>query len=268
MEELFNKDKFSSKKKRNIVTEISKEFEQSRNLIKEATSFKKTNIHKSIELIKKAILLIDEVVLSDYFKLSSYMQLIDANQSFLVLQTLRDSFDEEEVGMYFMNLAQVDEKTCVHYFKEKQYRKYLYSFVMWVRNTTIAFATQGRTPEFENMITNPNKLKYLAPTKVAKCFEKLSKTELTENFKNSLNDYFESKYNTLNSMVKIAKEIQMDTAFREDFNLDGTSGIFSDYILINEHSDFMIEYKQLINEPFADIYSSQIETNLMFEVDS
>jgi hypothetical protein len=264
MDELFNKNKFNSKKKRFVVTDISQEYKDSRNLIKEATSFKKTDIKKSIELIKEAILMIDEIVLSDYFKLSSYLQIIDIEQSYLVLDKLYNSFDKEEIGMYFMNLAQVDDKICVHHFKEKQYRKYLYSFVSWLRNTTIAFATQGRVSEFENMITNPNKLKYLAPTKIEKCFDKLSKTELAEDFRISINNYFESRHESLDSMVTTAKNVQMDTAHREEYKHDGTSGNFSDYILINEHREFMDNYNQFISESFETIYINKIEKTLNF----
>ena len=257
MNELFDKNKFDSKRKRKIVTEISDEFNRSRELIKEATSHKKTDIYKAIELIKESILLIDEVVLSDYFKLSNYYHLANDPKSYEILRLLRNSFDKDEVGMYFMNITQVEEKLCTIVYKEKKYKDYIFHFSCWIRSIVIAYACQGRKEPCSGIIHSDDKLKYLAPSKVKKSISELGIK--AETIQSMLDNYFQGIISKTDYMSELAWEVEYEDSFRKDFKLNESSGQRADRIL-REQKLFMEFYNSFLNEDLNVEFKNKINT--------
>nr|MBP7399837.1 hypothetical protein [Chitinophagales bacterium] len=151
------------------------EYEKSRKILKSATEKKETDIEGAITLIKEAIKICPEKILDDYFKLANYYYIANKkDQTFGLLEKLINDFDINEIGMYNMNKSLVNDKLCILHYKGNDYVLYLKNYSFWLYNTAVAFACQGRASELKNIIENPNKLDYLAPTKVNNCFKKLN----------------------------------------------------------------------------------------------
>ena len=184
---------------------VEDKYDYSRKLIKQATSYKNSDIEKAINLIKKAIDICPEKVLSDYFKLSNYYFIAEQKEkSYSIHKDLLDSFNERDLGMFNMNKSQIYEKLCSLSYTDKQYENYLQNYCLWLYNSVIAFASQGRKVELENILKAENKLNFLSPSKVKGSFKKMKIETRMEIFNDKLVVYFERISEILTEMVNIA----------------------------------------------------------------
>lgn len=178
-------------------------FEKSRDLIKEATSYKKSDISKAIALTQEAINVCPETILGDYFKLANYYHIAsEIERAHDIFQSLLVGLSKGDIGMYNMNQSLIYEKICAMAYKDKDYVNYLRNYFFWLYHRTLAFACQGRKEELIGILNNPTKLDYLAPTKVNGCFKKLGKLEVREDFNALVNEFLNESKGTFNEMVK------------------------------------------------------------------
>ena len=102
-------------------------FEKSRELIKEATSYKKSDINKAISLIEEAIEINPEISISYNFKLASYIHLSgDSDRAFQVYGSLLGNVDYNDIGKYNRDIATITFETSKQLFKDGKYIDYLF----------------------------------------------------------------------------------------------------------------------------------------------
>lgn len=256
MIEIFNKNKFNSKRFKPVLSYVSIEYKRSRELIKEANFYKKSDINHAIELIIKSILLIDEVYLSDYLKLSNYYHIARNDNAYKVLSLLKESFDVDDCAMYFMNLAEVDNYFCITYYSDKDYLNYLFHYCSWLRNTVIAFGSQGRTEDLKRLISNQNKLQYLSSSKLMKSLieSKIDK----ENFNDNINTYVSNISLKAEIMANIVNNLKNNKNYYNNIITDENSGQRANRILKNDQL-FYQSYNFFLNENFRKIYLDEIQ---------
>jgi len=227
----------------------SKEFEESQRLIKEATSLKKNDLKKAIELIEKAIQTYDDGAHSNYIKLANYNH--DAGnklESYSILDNLITLKSPDKFGMYNMHIAEILEKKCVLLYKDKNYKEYIVTYLQWLNNIILAFSCQGRKEELINTISTKNYFEYLAPTKVLGSLKKLSLEEKQDEINLILKHYFESIKQDLFILVKLSEDALFNTSVKE-FKFNESIGERSERIL-KKNQTFIQSYKRLNNNFF------------------
>jgi hypothetical protein len=224
-------------------------FNKSRKLLKQATALKKDNIEQSIILIKDAINVCPEKVLSDYFKLANY--LFSANhreEAYSTHFNLLESFDKKDISMFNMNKSQIYDKLCALSYKDKNYLNYLKYFSLWLYNTAIASACQGRTEELLNLLNTENKMNFLAQTKVRGSFKKLNKEDKISEFNNLISEYLNNIREILTIMAKRAHELDFSNDI-DNFRFEETVGQRLNRLLRKE-SEFMEHYRKFNSNQF------------------
>lgn len=244
-----------------LVTEYKSltddKFERSRQLLKEATSLKDTNIEQAISAIEQAIRICPEHVMSDYFKLSHYHHLAgNIEKAYTTHKDLLTGLDIEDIGMYNMRRSQVFNKLCTLAYKDKNYGEYLYYYCSWLYNTVIAMACQGRKSELFGIMDNEDKLCYLAPTKVNSSFKKLGKESNKEIFNDTLIKFFDTHRNTVTIMSEKAYQIDNDTNI-DSYRVNESIGQRSNRLL-KKCEDFMAAYRSLNDEQFVNFFESSL----------
>ena len=233
-------------------------FDKSRELIKKATSYKKSDIYKAIELIEKSIKCCPEKVLSDYFKLANYYFLADKKKkAFEVHYQLLENFNPNDITMFNMNKTQIYDKLCILFYKDKNYEQYLYYYCLWLYNIIVSAACQGTIEHLINMINEEDQLKFLAPTKVNGCFRKLKKESNRQVFNNKLTEYLKDKKNILIEMAKIAHNIE-NKSDNDDFLYEATYGEQKNSLL-RKNKKFIDHYNYVNSNDFVNFYSKELK---------
>ncbi len=167
-------------------------FDKSRDLIKESTSFKKTDIQRSISLIEQAIQICPEFILEDKFKLSGYNHL--AGNIEKAYNILFDLLNEMKLSstytIYNMYKMQVYEKICTLCFKDKKFLDYIFYYSLQRYNTNLAIYTQGRRADYERGKENFDLFGASYSTKINSCFKKLNKESNTKIFSDKFAEFF------------------------------------------------------------------------------
>ncbi len=102
-------------------------FEKSYKLIKEAASYKKSDINKAISLIEEAIEINPERSFSYYFKLASYIHLSgDSDRAFQVFGSLLGNVDFNDIRKYNRDISTITFETSKQLFKDAKYIDYLF----------------------------------------------------------------------------------------------------------------------------------------------
>ena len=234
------------------------DLDKSRQLLKQATSLKDTDINKAISLIEQAIKICPERILNDYFKLANYYHIAGyKDKAYTTLQQLLDNIDFNDIGMYNMDRSQVFDKFCTLSYKDKDYEQYIHFYCFWLYNITVAFACQGRKEELKNIIDNRDKLNYLAPTKINGSFKKIDKEPNKQEFNDKLLSYFDDHRQVLTEMANKAYEI--DSSFESDeLRINESIGQRSNRLL-RKDDKFMTVYKSFNSDQFKKF----IENNLI-----
>lgn len=169
-------------------------FDKSRDLIKEATAFKKTDIQKAISLIEQAIQICPETILDDKFKLSGYYHLADdAEKAYGILFDLLNEMKESSTyTMYNMNKMQIYEKICTLCFTDKKFLDYIFYYSLQRFNTNLAIYTQGRRADYERGNDTFDAFGTSYSTKINTCFKKINKESNIKTFSEKFADFFNS----------------------------------------------------------------------------
>lgn len=260
-------DIFKKKKKADLKTNTTtrqqldskqEDYDKSREILKQATSFKSDDINKAIALIKQAIKVSPEHNMTDYFKLANYYHISgNAVKAYSIYQDQLDNLDINDIGMYNMDRSQVFQKLCTFSYKEKKYSQYLKHYCFWLYNTTVAFACQGRKEELNSIIGNRNKLDYLAAKKVNGSFKKLGKELSKEEFNDKLIEFFDNQKVALTQMAKAAHEI--DRPFHPEKGVPGESRGQRSNRLLKEQENFMSAYHSFNTEQFDKYYKTTLQ---------
>jgi hypothetical protein len=248
----------------NLTRCLSKEdrFDKSRKLLKQATALKKDNIEQSILFIKDAINICPEKVLSDYFKLANYLFIANhKEEAYSIYFNLLENFDKKEIGMFNMNKSQIYDKLCTLSYKDKNYLNYLMYFSLWIYNTSIAFACQGRTEELANLLNSENKMNYLAPTKVGGSFKKLKKEDQILEFNNLISEYLNNIREILTKMAKKAYKLDHSND-ADSYEFDETFGHRINRLLRKENN-FMQYYNTLNSNEFEIFFENNLKPLLI-----
>jgi hypothetical protein len=240
-----------------VTNSTEDDFDKSRQLLKQATSFKNTDINKAIALIEQAIDTSPERILSDYFKLANYYHISDnTDRAYSTHQNLLENLDINDIGMHYMDRSQIFDKLCTLSYKDKYYEQYLHYYCLWLYNTTVAFACQGRKEELNNIISNRDKLDYLAPTKVNGSFKRLGKESSKQEFNDKLFEYFDNQQETLTKMADKAYEIDYSSN-PEEFRFNESVGQSSNRLLKKEDK-FMVAYKSYNTGQFDNYFETTL----------
>ncbi|MQY78531.1 MAG: hypothetical protein GH151_04940 [Bacteroidetes bacterium] len=117
-------------------------YEKSRELIKEATSLKKTDINKAISLTKEAIKSYPNF--DYYFKLASYYQLSgNNNEAFSVIGKLVGELDFNDVINYNTRIHQIFTEKAKLLYNVQDWVDYFFSLCFSLWNDLISVAVNG-----------------------------------------------------------------------------------------------------------------------------
>lgn len=244
-----------SKLKKEIVSFDVNEFDKSRDLLKQATANKDSDIHKAISLIELAIKICSEQILEDYFKLANYYHISgNKEKAFSIHYDLLERLDNNDIGMYNMKRSQVYGKLSTLSYKEKDNEQHLKFYCLWLFNNIVGFACQGRKEELKKMLDNRQMLEYLAPTKIKGSFDKLGLEKVKIEFNNKLFDYFGMHKKSLTKMTKKAYEIESSNEF-DDYVLNESLGQRSNRLLKKDES-FLTDFSYFNSGQFENYFET------------
>jgi tetratricopeptide (TPR) repeat protein len=167
-------------------------FDKSRELIKEATVFKNTDIQKAISLIEQAIQICPEFITEDTFKLAGYYHLAGTfEKAYKILFDLLNEMKlKSTFTIYNAKKSQVYEKICTLCYTDKKFNEYIFYYSLKRYNTNLAIYTQGRLADFERGKDTFDLFGTSYSTKIKSCFKKLNKESNIKIFSDKFEDFF------------------------------------------------------------------------------
>ena len=207
--------------------------QKAQNLLKEATSLKKSNIDRAILLIKEAMSLVSDSDYSMTFKLASYYHLGGfKKEAYNFIEDALQSCDINDIGMYNMRRAMILDHKRALFDKDKLLKESMKTSRLSSYNRLLGFACQGgRSIEFKNML--------------AWFFEAKHNAEITL--------YIESITSELYEIVRIADEVNSD----KELYRTGSGSIGEIYNShIKKNQNFMKNYVRVNDGKFEAIIES------------
>lgn len=228
--------------------------EKAEKIITNATSLKKSDIGKSIELIKKAVSIFPDN--SSYFKLANY--LYDANRKEECFETLNELLNKFNYDNFTsnknMNRCEIFDRKAIIDYKEKDYRAYVLHSCLSLYNWCIGLSIQGRKGELANILEAKDVTEFMTKTKLKKSFENLGISVSFDPFFAGFTKLLNIESRIFINIISILDKTNFSKL--EDFGFDETVGEKEDKILLR-NKEFN-DYYSMFNETKVEKYVSEM----------